>query len=324
MLFIFILGVILAIFAVGVVVKARSLSESESNQVRVSRYNNETEPRFSTGQYRFAGIGMFLLAMSFIAMSCFTITDARSVGVKTRFNKESGTVGSGLSPKEPWENVEEWTTRNQVVRFEKGGKDDDEDDNFHTYGCVTVRLGNQSDACIEATVTFAITEKSVVGLWRQHKTFRSAVKEFVVPQAKTAVDFTFSGWNPIAGIDKGIENVETRTNEAWSKLLKPKVGEMYQARSVQLVDAQVTFVHLDDATRAQLNQISAQQGATQVAKEKIKTAEAEADALAKRKAAASSCVDLYLYLAATDQLKNVNAGFNCGAPSGTLVNGGPR
>lgn len=325
MFFIFIVAVVLAIAALVIVARAKSLSESDGNQVRVSRYADETEPKVSAGQFRFAGIVMFLIASIFIAMACLTTVDARSVGVKTRFNKESGTVGPGLSLKEPWESVEEWTTRNQVVRFEKGGKDEDEDDNFHTYGCVTVRLGNQSDACIEATVTFVITEKSVVGLWRQHKTFKSAVKEFVVPQAKTAVDFTFSGWNPVAGIDKGIQNVETRTNETWSKLLEPKVSEMYRARSVQLVGAQVTFVHLDDRTREQLNQISAQMAATQVAKEKVNTAKAEAEASAARKAVAgSTCIDLYRDLAATDQLKNVNAGFNCGAPSGTLVNGGPR
>lgn len=316
-MFWFIAGILSAVGGAVFFVKSRKISDSTRKRWRDGTVDDPSFPLWLTRSMAWV---VLILGAFMIMGSCLTIVDARAVGVKTAFSKESGTVGPGLSPKGPHEDVEEWTTRNQVVRFEKGIKDDDDDDNFHGYGCITVRLGNQSDACIEGTVTFAITEKSVLGLWRQHKTFSGALRDFVVPQAKTAVDFVFGGWNPVAGIDKGIENVEKRTNEDWSKLLRPKVTEMYKARSVDLVDAQVTFVHLDDKTREQINQITAQQAATEVAKEKIKTAQAEADASAARKEkAGQTCIDLYRDLAAADQLKNVNPGFNCGGPTPGLV-----
>jgi regulator of protease activity HflC (stomatin/prohibitin superfamily) len=310
--FLFIACVPIAVAALIVFAKAEKLSDSTKGR--------HDEPEISKQSFRIAAGVVFVVAAFVALAACLTTVDARAVGVKTAFGREAGTVGPGLQVKAPWVKVEEWTTRNQVVRFVKGGKDEDDSDNFHQYGCITVRLGNQSDACIEATVTFAITEKSVVGLWKQHKTFKAALRDFIEPQAKTAVDFVFGGWNPVAGIDKGIENVEKRTNEDWSKLLQPKVRQIYAARSVDLVDAQVTFVHLDDRTREQINQISAQQAATQVAKEKIKTAEAEAAAsAARREKSGPSCVDLYRDLAAMDQLKNVNVGFNCGQPTNLVA-----
>ena len=278
-----------------------------------------------SGRERGAAIAAVFLGVFFAWASCWTTVDARSVGVTTSFNKYSGTLGPGFSHKAPWEDVEEWTTRNQVIRFANGTKDEDEDDNFHSQGCIVVRLGNQSNACIDTTVTFHVTEKSVKGLWEQHKTFKTALRDFGIPQAVTATGYVFDGYNPLAGIAGGPTEVKTINNEEWTRRLEAKLAPMYSGRNVELVSAQVTFVHYDDLTTRKLSDIANEQAATEIAKQKIKTAEAEAAASAARKAASgSTCVDLYRDLAAADQLKNVNAGFNCGQPSGALVGASPR
>jgi hypothetical protein len=328
-LFFFIVGALLTISGAVAIVKARTLSAQGTRVVRdydsSGRRVEVEKPVFSVSQIRAVGVSMFVFGALMALSTCVTTVDARSVGVKTSFNKYSGTIGPGLSFKGPQEDVEEWTTRNQVSRFQNGVKDDEDDDNFHAQGCITVRLGNQSNACIDTTVTWKVTEKSVKGLWEQHKTFDAARRDFVTPQAVAAVGFVFDGYNPLQGITGGVTEVKTVNNEEWTRLLKPKLSALYAARSIELVDAQVTFVHYDEQTTNKLRDIANEVAATEIAKQKIKTAEAEAAASAARKAqSGSTCVDLYRDLAAMDQLKNINAGFNCGAPSGALVGAQPR
>ena len=269
------------------------------------------------------GVGVTVLFVgAFVAYtSTWTTVDARSVAIVTSLNKYNDTIGPGFQHKAPWESTEEWTTRNQVIRFEgKGGGA--ERDNYFTESCITVRLGNQSNACVDTTITFHVTEASVKGLWEQHKTFEAARRDFVVPQAVSAAVRVFDGYNPLAGITEGATSVKTVGVGEWTTKLRPVVEQMYRARSVEVVDVQVTFIHYDEATTNRLRDIANELANTEIAKQKVKTAEEEAKASAARRAqSGADCASLMRDIAALgrEYLEALPEGFNCGQPSGLVA-----
>jgi hypothetical protein len=250
--------------------------------------------------------------------STWTTVDARSVGVKTSFNKESGTLGPGFSHKAPWEDVEEWTTRNQVMRFAASGGE--ERDNYRAEPFVTVRIAGQAEAYVDLTVTFGVTEKSVTGLWAQHKTFDAAMRDFAVPQVTAAAGEVFDGHDPLARIrDPQSGNKDVGLDE-WTRRLTAKLAPMYAARSVELVEARVTYVRYDKPTTDKLNALNTEIANTALAAQKVETAKKDAEASAARRAqGGSDCASLMRDLAAVDQIKNLPPGFNCGGTTTGLV-----
>lgn len=265
------------------------------------------------------GIGVIaaIVGLVFIASTSFSTVSARSLGVQTSLGKYHDTLSPGFQVTAPWTDVEEWTTRNQVIRFAGDGKGE-ERDNFFTEPRITVRLGNQSEAYVDANVTWKISEQSVGELWKQHKTFGDARRDFTTPAAQGAVNAAFDGYNPLANINaqpaaastdgKGTPDGYVPVAE-WSKRVTEALRPLYKDRNVELVAVQVTFVKYDAKTEEKLQSFSNEIANTRIATQAVETAKQQAIASKERAAQASpGCSGLVRDLAAQDQLKNVAPG----------------
>ncbi len=270
-------------------------------------------------------------AAFFLAVSMtFTTVDARAIGVQTSFGKYRDTLGSGPHFVAPWSDVEEWTTRNQTLRFAGDGKAG-ERDNFFTEPVVTVRLGNQSEAYVEVTITWVVTAKGAEDLWRQYKTFADARQDFAVPAALAATNAAFDGYDPFKALNQtGATDPAVNPYvplEEWSDRITDKLRPMYEGRGVRLVSVQATKVSYDQRTEAKLREYADAIATTRIKAQDIETAKNEAAASKERAAqAAPGCEALIRDLAARDQLKNLPAGWQCPGTTGpgVVVAGAPR
>ncbi len=278
-----------------------------------------------TDDRKAGGIATIVGGIVVIALCSFSIVDARSVGIQTSFGKYRDTLGSGLHLTAPWSSVEEWTTRNQTIRFEGDGKAD-ERDNFFTEPRITVRLGNQSEAYVDVTVTWGVTEKSVEALWRQYKTFGDARRDFVTPQAVAAANSAFDGYDPFRGLDEKNADSPYVPLATWSQKITDALRVLYGARSVELISVQVTKVSYDARTEQKLREYSDAIANTRISAQDVKTAEQQAAASkARAQTAAPGCEALIRDLAAQDKLKDLPAGWQCPGVSGpSVVSGGTQ
>lgn len=265
-----------------------------------------------------------LLGGGLVVSSCVTVVDARAVGIQTSFGRYHDSLGSGMQVTAPWSSVTEWTTRNQTIRFAGDGKAE-ERDNYLTEPRITVRLANQSEAYVDAIVTWQVTEASVKGLWQQYKSFEDVRRDFAIPQAQTATYATFESYNPFTGLDAQNADNPYISVEEWSKRVTAKLRPLYDARSVVLVTVLITNVEYDQETQSKIKAFAAEVANTRIKTQEVKTAEQEALASKARAAqSAPGCEALIRDLAAKDQLKNLPAGWQCPGTSGPAVVGTNR
>lgn len=310
--FVFIVGVLIALGGLGWAIKGMELKEE----------GRDSYGRLVTkelGKTRLPGIGVLVLGLLVISLTMFSIVDARSVGIQTSFGKYRDTLKPGLQVTAPWSSVESWTTRNQTIRFAGDGKDE-ERDNYFTEPRITVRLGNQSEAYVDATITWKITEKSVEDLWKQYKTFNDARRDFVTPQTIGAANAAFDGYDPFRGLDeKNADNPYVPLSE-WSSKITDKLRSAYAARNIELISVQVTKVAYDQRTEDKLRQYSDAVANTRIKAQDVKTADEEAKASkARASQTGQGCEALIRDLAAQDQLKNLPAGWQCPGTTGPSV-----
>ncbi len=275
---------------------------------------------------RSAAAGVAAIVVAIIAIASFTQVDARSVGVQTSFGKYRDTLGSGVHVIAPWADVEQWTTRSQTLRIAGDGKGA-ERDNYVTEPRVTVRLGTQSEAYVSLTVTWAITEKSVEGLWRQHKTFDDARRDFVHPAAQGVVVAAFDKYDPFSGIAQaGQPGSAPVSVEEWSSRIAAKLGPVYDQRGVRLVSVQVTEIAYDQRTEDKLRQYADAVANTRIATQDVETAKQQAAASAARATqSAPGCEALIRDLAALGQLQHLPQGWQCpGTGAAPVIVGGTR
>jgi regulator of protease activity HflC (stomatin/prohibitin superfamily) len=276
------------------------------------------------------GIGVVAVALVLGIFSTFTTVDARSLGIQTSMGRYKGVVSSGFHLTAPWSSVEEWTTRNQTIDF--AGNDEGDRDNYRDEAAITVRLGNQSTALVDARVSWAVADSStdtkaqeerIKKLWTQYKSFDDMVRDYAVPAARSATNTAFDGYDPFRGLDeKNADNPYVPLAD-WSRKITDTLRPLYTDRGLTLISVQVTQVRYDDKTEAKLRQYSDAVADTRIKAQDVKTAEQEALASKQRSTqAAPGCEALIRDLAAKDQLKNLPAGWQCpGSPGGAVIVG---
>lgn len=279
-------------------------------------------PSGLSGETRAACGGLAVILACLGVILSTTTVDARAIGIQTSFGKYRNTLGSGVHLVTPWSDVEEWTTRNQTLRLAGNGAAK-EHDNFVTEPSVTVRLGTQSEAYVDATVTWNITAESAQELWRQYKTFYDARRDYVTPAALAGVVAAFDGYNPFASIVAGNAPDQHITVEQWSTRIADKLRPVYESRGVHLISVQVTRVAYDQRTEDKLRQYADAVADTRIATQSVETAKQQAIASAARTTqAAPGCEALIRDLAAQNQLQNLPAGWQCpGTPAGSVIVG---
>lgn len=279
--------------------------------------------------YRLGGALVALVAVVMLILSCVSKVDARSIGIETSAGKYVDTLHGGFHFTAPWASVEEWTTRNQTLRFQ-GTTDSGDKANYVTQPQIQVRLGNQSIAYVEATITWTVgeDETGIEGLWKQYKGFDDMRHDFVTPTVLGAVNVAFDGYDPFASISTNTVSTENGTAyvplSTWSEKIAAALRPLFAARGLQLLNAQATQVHYDQRTEDKLRAYADAVANTRIAAQNAETAKKDAEATANRnnaKQIVPGCEALIRDLASSDQLKNLPAGWQCPGVTGPAVVG---
>lgn len=280
----------------------------------------------------FFGLGIFLLIAGLftVLMNSFHIVNTKNVAYVITFGKVTGTLDNGFAFVAPWSDVVEIDGTNQNINA-------DRDEFGKTEGvenCFTVRLANQTSACVDLTVQWHISGEADTNLLYQ--TYRGQDDDFVgrirnnvvKRELINALNSVFEVYNPLAALtggDVGADNGKLTANT----IARMRAG---LDKGVVLDKLLISFIHFDDVTQAKLNAYAQALADTQIATQQKLTAEqqrAANEALAASTASNDpgvmyqNCLNLINALAAKDQLKNLNyAGLMCGTGSPPVIVGG--
>lgn len=261
-----------------------------------------------------------LLGIFTVFMDSFTVVGAREVAVQTAFGKVQGhPLGSGWHWVPAWNNIEKFDASVQTLKFYQAEKNDDGD-------CVTVRLANSTNACVDVTAQWNINYKGDVNaLYLQYKTFDNIHDNLVRRQLQSALNEVFGTYDPLAAIGTATETPQTNTKQLQDLVrtaLQRDLGDAIQIPSVT-----IPLVHFDGDTEARLKNFQAAKADTRIAEQQKLTAQAQADAnaiLAKDPSIKDpgvqyqNCLNVTRELAKSDQLRNLPLTWNCsqtGAPA---------
>jgi hypothetical protein len=297
----------------------------------------------------FGGIVAVAAAVCAVAM-CVATVSARSVGIEQSYGKFAGTLQPGPHLIAPWASVEEWSSRNQTIRFEANGQKLDDRDNFDYEGQLTPKLANQADAYVESTITWTIASGSdtdqqakIKGLWQQYPSFADMRHDFIVPATVSAVSSAFDVYNPLAAIQPiAMQPAAAQPADVapagfiplteWSKRVTALLKPVYASRGIDLVTVQITRVTYDAPTEDKLKAYNQAVVDTRIAAQQVETAKQQALATAARNNSAQvprGCEQLIRDLAALNQLQNIATGnLKCSDDSGgatppVIVDGRP-
>lgn len=266
-----------------------------------------------------AVVGVLLTgALLFIASA--TTVPTRSVGVATSFGKASAKpLANGFHFVAPWKRVEKLSTATQTLKL-------DGSDSKDRSPCVTVRLANQTTACVDVSVQWNIDDRGVVDLYRQYKpregdVFSNIEDNLVKRQVTHALNVAFASYDPLAAINGKTGETTVKPDDLATKareVLQAAVGAGILVRSLT-----IPIVHYDQTTQDKLNAYAQALADTRIAQQREATAEAQKRA---NEALAGSSDPSVLYqncLDMTERLakegKGLPAAWSCGAPPQAVV-----
>lgn len=250
-----------------------------------------------------------------------TIVPARNVGVEVSLGKPVGQLDNGFHMVAPWHRVEKFDAGIQTLEMQGDGDGKDAP-------CVTVRLGNQTTACIDVIRSQWNIDPNgdVIELYRRYRKFDKIELNVVAGQEMNALVSTFADFDPLAGIT-GAADAPMRTTD---DLAKQALAKTQASVGTGIhVDNLLLRVNYDPTTQGKLNDYAKALAETRIATQNRATAEQKALANKALAAQASvrdpgvqyqNCLNLIADLAAKGQLKDLPATFNCGDPrSGVIV-----
>lgn len=252
-------------------------------------------------------------------ISSATLVPTRSVGVEVEFGKPVGALTNGLHWVAPWASVEKFDASVQTTKLDGTGKDD-------STPCVTVRLGNSTQACVDVVTQWNIDPTGdVIELYRSYHSFDRIEANLVLVQLQHALRDTFGTFDPLAALaDTSAKQPSLDDLAASTKnLFTGYVGPGINVRTVT-----VSLVHYDQATEDRLRAYQQALADTRIATQRKATAQQVADANSILAGNAASkdpgvqyqnCLNLIADLAQKGLLKDLPPTFNCGSASTTPV-----
>jgi regulator of protease activity HflC (stomatin/prohibitin superfamily) len=257
------------------------------------------------------------IGMLAILLNCFTVIPARNVGVVNTFGVANQALDNGIHFVAPWSSIETIDATVQNIN-----RDED------TKNCVTVRLANQTTACVDLTLQWNIDQNANANeLWQRYRGSNDKVVEnvgnnVVMRELQRALNVVFETYNPLGAIVDGAPAVKT------ADLAKKALDDLKSSVDKGIVvDALlISVVHFDATTQDKLNAFAQSLADTRVAEQNKKTAEQQRAANDLLVASSSdnegvkyqNCLNVIKDLAAKNQLVNLPAAFTCG-PGGSPV-----
>lgn len=269
----------------------------------------------------FISIVLILLAGLTMLIDSFHIVPARNVGIVNTFGRANTALDNGFHWVAPWSSVEDIDATVQNI-------------NLDNPNCVTVRLANQTTACVDLTLQWNIDQHANANeLWQRYRGTNDNVvgnvgKNVVERELRRALNVVFEKYNPLAVLtDAGTPTIST------GDLAAQALAQMKASvdAGIDVDTLLISVVHFDDVTQQKLNAYAQAIADTQIATQAKKTAEQQHEANDLLAAKSSSdagveyqnCLNLVKDLAAKNQLASLPATFNCnqGASTPVIVGG---
>lgn len=263
---------------------------------------------------------LVLLGAVFTLIASATVVQTRSVGVITSFGKPIGSLTNGGHMVRPWANVEKFDASVQTMKLDGTWKKD------KCEGGVTVRLGNQTTACVDVSVQWNIDPNGdIIDLYRKYKNFGNIEDNLVKRQLQRAMNTAFADFDPlktITGDGTATASLDMLASKAKTVLVEG-VG-----KGIRVLSVVIPIVHFDAATEGRLREYQQALANTRIAEANKRTAEAVRAAneiLAGSSASRDPgvqyqrCLDLMRELAAQGKLGDLPETFTCNQGSGTPV-----
>jgi regulator of protease activity HflC (stomatin/prohibitin superfamily) len=308
----FILGIVLILVALG----AAAIRVKTKFDVHDSRRRTE-QLEFRRAVALTVAIPALILGAVTLFLDSYTVVPARNVGVVNTFGKADRALENGWHWVKPWSSIE--TVDATVQNINKDGDH-----------CVTVRLANQTTACVDLTLQWNIDQHANANeLWQRYRGTNDDVvgnvgRNVVERELHRALNVAFEKYNPLSVLTgDGTPKIST------ADLASAAIADMRATvdKGIVIDTMLISVVHYDDVTQQKLNGYAQALADTQIATQQKLTAEQQR--LANEKLAVGSsndagvkyqnCLNLIKDLAAKGQLQNLPPTFNCGDGSSTPV-----
>ena len=256
-----------------------------------------------------------------VVMDSFTVVPARNVGVVNTFGRAEGALENGFHWVKPWSSIETIDATVQNINLSSDA-----------HNCITVRLANQTTACVDVTVQWNIDQHANANeLWQRYRGNNDDVvgnvgRNVVERELRRSLNVVFETYNPLSVLAQG-DKPNITTDELATKALAEMKGHVDAGIVVDTL--RISVVHFDDTTQQKLNGYAQALADTQIATQQKKTAEQQKAANDLLAAASSNdpgvkyqnCLNLLKDLAAKGQLQNLPPTFNCGEGSAPVIVG---
>lgn len=262
-------------------------------------------------------VGVFALGST---ISSATLIPTRSVGVEVEFGKPVASLTNGLHWVAPWASVEKFDASVQTTKLDGSGKED-------TTPCVTVRLGNSTQACVDVVTQWNIDPNGdVIELYRSYHSFEKIESNLVLVQLQHALRDTFGTFDPLAALADANAAKQPSLDELAATTKAAFAG--YVGAGITVKSVTVSLVHYDGDTENRLKAYQQALADTRIAQQRKATAQQVADAnnILSGTAATTNpgvqyqnCLNLISDLAQKGLLKDLPPTFNCGSGAQTPV-----
>lgn len=261
-----------------------------------------------------AALGLTLLTIVFLLISAVTTIPTRTVGVVTSFGRPTEALPNGWHWIAPWSSVEKFDASIQTLKLDSAG-----------HNCVTVRLGNQTTACVDVSVQWHINQNAnVIDLYKRYRTFDNVEENLVHRQLQRAMNIAFEKYDPL----RAVNGTTDQSGQSLDELARQAENTLRQAvgHGVEIVNLTIPLVHYDGNTEDRLKAYQQALADTRIAEQRKLTAQkvAESNAiLAGSTASRDSGVQYQNCLDMVERVAKVNgnlpAGFSCGGGTPVVV-----
>ncbi len=208
-----------------------------------------------------------IVALLFIVAPCFSIIQARTVGVAVEFGQPKAVLENGPHFVKPWASVEKFdlAMQNDIYNGAQEGEGG--------RGPVTVRLANGSQARADASIQWQLKPEGMMETYYDYREMDAIRSNLVDRNFRDALNTVMGSYDPL-NIDPDSEDTtRDQLAEGVKKIMAEKIGDQIDVRSVT-----IPIISYDEATQARIDELQTEFARTRIAEQKQKTAEKEADA----------------------------------------------
>ncbi len=277
------------------------------------------------------GLLLMVFGVTVVGMDSWTVIPAKNGGVVNVLGNANRSLSNGPALVEPWATVETVDATKQNFNYNPDMAQWSRTD-APVCTTVTVRLRNQTTACLELTMQWNINQQGNINeLWKNYRGTNDNVvlnvgTNLVLRQLQRAANNAFETFDPLAVLNNdGTSSVTT------TSLSKDIEADLKRSLGNEIVVDYmiISVVHYDAVTQSKLNAFAQQIADTQIATQAVITAKQRQLANDILAAASSSdpgvmyqnCLTLIADLAAKNQLQNLPQAFTCGGatPAALLI-----